>query len=189
MKTVRQIISIICCLIVLFCTIAAFTCGVSVVNKDLLYKMAVNSLFKETIFVNSILKIGKRNEAPVRQSNKKSDNDRSAGLLLFLMGSIITVNQNALLVVLVISLAFVINTFAGKFTKDSDFKDPPENYDIGNYVRWVLKFMTPLERCVQSIAQKYSANPLSYGIVGETARVLILRIKNAGFFYGVTQWT
>ena len=179
-------------MILAFSFFGVFTLHEDEESSSLLLKTAIASPSRAMLLVNNFIANSvKGNFKDLGHKNtpvKKNSKNKFSETLFFILNSMLTGSESELFLVILFMTFFGFEVYR-KLAKSMSSGPPGKLPDMREYLKWCIKFMTPLERCVQSIAQKYSANPLSYGIVGETARVLILRIKNAGFFYGVTQWT
>ncbi|MFC2092043.1 hypothetical protein ACFLTD_04650 [Elusimicrobiota bacterium] len=125
-----------------------------------------------------------QNASRPARSNPKNKRNEFSPLIFFLLSSIMaSADKSMLLLILVIAgMSLVIPQ---KFLVH--FKDifvPP---DRQRHRRWRLKFITPAEKLIQNLAQKYDSNPILMDgralLCPERNPHFVMNERSAGFFY------
>ncbi len=91
--------------------------------------------------------------------NKESKNSKGMNMVFFLMGALLITNEKMFLIMLMALFAGVTAMFKRAFNWSDDISEPP---DMQYYQMWRLKFITPMEKCLESLAQKYDVNPICF---------------------------
>lgn len=132
-----------------------------------LIKMVMPYPGKTVFVINRFLKHNPLDHAArTRQTaaeNKRQKNKFSA-LLFYVLSSILVCQEKNFLLFILILTMLAVAKYTDKRKFFNYYKDifiPP---DIKYYSRWPLKFITPIEKCIQYLADKYDINPINlYG--------------------------
>jgi hypothetical protein len=149
----------------------------------ILKKISVNPYFAAFNFNKATDKIrqrkdfsnNKRKNTPVPAKKAKKS---SFEFLLFI--NTFLISNNGLLILF--TMAFVSLCAIKKTWKQINTRSPRKPPDIVFYKNWILKFITPMEKCIQTRSEEYDINPLRV-VLWEKSRTLNDNIRGAGFFY------
>lgn len=112
--------------------------------------------------VNNILKelTSEKPAVPVR-SNTDDSSKKVSNIIVFLLGSILLTNEKLLVFMLIAVFMSSVKVFKKDVFAVNWVDRPP---DMIFYQLWRLKFITPIQKCVQVLAEKYDINSiLTYG--------------------------
>jgi hypothetical protein len=134
------------------------------VNKSFSLIKAVMPYPGKTVF--AINKFIKSSSDPLQEQahsnssrqDEKEDCNRLSGILFYLLSSIVVCNEKSFLLLLIIFAAMSAGGIVVALkSMNREVYIPPEIY---YYRRWRLKFITPTEKCIQVLAEKYDINPI-----------------------------
>ncbi|MFC2062228.1 hypothetical protein ACFLUV_06925, partial [Elusimicrobiota bacterium] len=121
--------------------------------------LVVNSLVK-----SSIQDVAKTNKPISRKTDKKKKN-KAAEVLFMLLNSVIISNEKAILMLIMLFIGFKAIKKLSRQNIREVLKAPPR---IKYYRWWSLRFLTPLDKCIQALTNKYDQNPLIFNGRGIT---------------------
>jgi hypothetical protein len=173
------------CILIILPFILSFSINFHVNNK-----IKSPQLFSESFKYNVVARLGnvdniinikdkvmvEKDKAPSR----KKENNRLFKSAINNLSAILVSNTNINFVVIVLFIGLALGT-KNIFEKHRrELLKPP---DIVFYKNWILKFITPMEKCLQTRADEYDINPLSVVLWGKARTSDICNIPSAGFFY------
>jgi hypothetical protein len=122
----------------------------------------------------------------VPAGEKEKSNKKILQLLFLLISAAAVVNEKAIFILMLISFVISVIGLKKSLRRDKRLRVPP---DIRHYMQWCLKFLSPVQKCIKNLAEKYTVNPIfAYGwahSVRKKARTLSYE-RSAGFFCAVT---
>jgi hypothetical protein len=175
-----------------FAVISIFTLFFTI-NLHLNSSDSSKSFLKTSLKYNSITKIAglanrvfsfedseDQDSKPVPVNNKTKNNDLIK-TVFFNLSALMVSNNNILPFVLILFAGLLLLDVKKSFEKHSrGLLKPP---DIVFYKNWILKFITPMEKCLHSRADEYDINPLNIVLWEITRTFYSSRVQSAGFFY------
>lgn len=103
-------------------------------------------------FIRDIASTGSSDKAPSGQKETK----KVFNFLFFLMGAVVLSGEKFLVILMLSAFAF-FNGFTKKnLTGIYRINRPPDDY----YLWWILNFLSPVQKCISNLADKYDMNPL-----------------------------
>lgn len=130
------------------------------VNSSIsLLKVAIPYPGKTVFFVDKIIKFNPFNKSARETEPENQKNNKYLGFLFYFLSTILVYNEKYLLIMLLILAALCIRYCRTLKLNSVEVYVPP---DMKYYNRWRLKFITPAEKCIQYLANKYDINPILY---------------------------
>ncbi|MFH1416152.1 MAG: hypothetical protein ABIH89_08745 [Elusimicrobiota bacterium] len=170
--TKHKVISLAIAIVILSFSFFGLVQLPGVVNKSfILVKTAIPYPGKTVLVINNFLNRNpfEKNAVPVESSTRKQrERNKNSGLVFFLLSSVLVCNEKTLLLlILILSALSQAAKDMSLFTKEDAHAPPGIQY----YLRWRAEFVTPRDRCIECLADKYDMNPiLMYGWASMYAR-------------------
>ncbi|MFH1416154.1 MAG: hypothetical protein ABIH89_08755 [Elusimicrobiota bacterium] len=165
----RQILSILTVLVILsFTSLGTFQIQKNITGAVSLLKTALNYPSIAVMEVNGCVK-GAATGSVQETSNRAGDsNDKDSrkifNFLFLIMGGALFASKESMFLVFLIGILAAVSVCLKSFTDYLKRRCRPPDDDFQYYSRWRLKFITPVDKCIQNLADKYDINPiLMYG--------------------------
>jgi hypothetical protein len=122
--------------------------------------LVINKIIKSSVI--SDYRAGNMENTSRKTKAPKKKSDKALGLLWYLLGSLLVMNDMTILIFMGITLvvAFIngaVNNFNIRRDKYGGIGD------INYYKRWRCKFIDPVAKCIENLAKKYDSNPILIG--------------------------
>ena len=160
---------------------------------SLLLKTAIAGPSRTLYIVNNIIANGymkdfpgnKASENPVKQHKKENKDNKLSELIFFLMNSIAIASEKKILFILAVfaGIGMMKHLFKKVNNSENRFLMDRKKSSL-HYLKWMLLFITPLQKCVECISEKYDMNPLAMytGQAGKSPRFNLNRLTARFFF-------
>lgn len=181
----KRLLSTIVGLTIVFVSV----CGTFHLQKNLTnaISMMKNALLSPSIAVlelNDFIKEMSSEEstgktAPADNSGKKKN---MFNVLFFMLSIVVVSNEKEFFLMMILAFVGLYIHIKRNFNRNYRILDPPE---LKFYLWWSLKFLTPVQKCIQNLAAKYDINPIFMsGRVRNALKkpALLLRTPKCGFF-------
>ncbi len=158
-----------------------------VVNKSFsLIRTVIPYPGKTVLMINKFLKYNPYdNSAHTHKTttdNQKRKN-RFSGILFYILSSVLVCNEKSFLLLLIVLAGLSVRCFNSEEYNCRDVFAPP---DMQFFRQCRLKFITPIEKCIQNLVEMYDINPINmYGwaLCASRKNPHFVNEQNAGFFY------
>ena len=101
-----------------------------------------------------------------------------SGLMMMIFDSYGLFNSISGLISISIIMPFMLFAMMLFINKPDYVREVHRPPDILFYKKWILNFLSPMEKYIACLSQKYDMNPLSYIVVGITRTLnLVFRVR------------
>ena len=130
---------------------------VSLVNVDLSHYSA--TVFVLSKITKTLHSINVQKKLPLTNKSSKKKNKLS-GFLFYFISALIVSNEKSMILLLIVFMGMMLAKFnKSKIQTDKDIVIPPK---LKFYIWWSLRFLSPLQKYMQYLANKYDGNPIIY---------------------------
>ncbi|MFC2061179.1 hypothetical protein ACFLUV_01560 [Elusimicrobiota bacterium] len=120
----------------------------------------VNAIVKDLSFDKNSAETSK-NGAPLRKNSQKQKNKNLSGFLFYFLSTILITQEKTLLILVVTFICMISKSIKTLYSGFREIITPPR---LKFYIWWSLRFLTPLQKCIRSMIERYDINPiLQYG--------------------------
>ncbi|MFC2061137.1 hypothetical protein ACFLUV_01340 [Elusimicrobiota bacterium] len=161
----NKIISIISVFIIIsFSFLGTIQIYQRVVNNLTIIKSVISFPSKPMIMINKFIKRSTEDfeskKQPVPIEDKEKKRHKLAEILYMIINSVMITGQNNIMLMMFLLAGFTImrKKFSADVKRDA-LKSPPR---IRHYKWWSLRFLTPLQKCIQNRSDIYDINPIVY---------------------------
>lgn len=142
----------------------------AVSNSISFVKAAIPYPGKTVFLVDRIIKFNPFDNKciPEKTAQNNQKDNKHFGFLLYFLTTLVAYNEKYILIILVMLAAVSIKCVYSLRINFAEIYSPP---DIKYIQLWRLKFITPIQKCIQYLASKYDINPIVYNGTGMSLRI------------------
>ncbi len=147
---------------------------------------------KTVLVINNFLKKypdAKSASTQRKTSGSKNNKQKVAGMIMYMLSSVLVCNEKVFLLFLMVMAGLSINILNSFLRFYRGVFVPP---DIQYYRLWRLKFLTPIDKCIKCLVDKYDINPIymdKWALSARNKNRILFNFSRMRFFLFISEWS